>query len=929
MPTQEAIEKAIELLRQSANYQYFFEKLDSSDWVEPLFERGFFQSPPEPIREGDYVRLPIWVESRYLVRVAAEVPDLVVRILNDLPATDNARVHEDFVDVACKLPPELASSLAPAIVGFIDSPFRMLLPGKVKDYAIGLVRAGYVEPAVKVARALLEPAATEPRDVGGFTFPAEPRPRFTFPDYGELLQELLSAIGSESPQAEFGLAIDLLDRALAIVHPDGRKEDFSYIWREAIEESPRNSRHREVLNDLVTAVRDSRIWESGDLGQLVSELETRSWPVFRRLALHEIRTHPERAGELVNRSASDLSRLFEPSTYHERVLLLRDALVGMDREESTSILDAISAGPKAEGVESEEDEERRLRWAYRTLAALKSSLPPYGLDRLRAIEERLGVDSDSFVDPEFLSGSSSGVWVGPTSPVTADELLAMPDDELVEYLSRWRAPEEWHSPTPDGLGRVLQEAVEADADRFSRRALNFVGLDATYVRSVLQGLRDAYRKEAAVDWPSSLRLCEWAVEQEDPREPRSRDRDGDPDWSWSRRAVASLLHDGLAISERSIPQHERDLVWRILSRLVEDSDPTPDHEEQYGGSNMDPVTLSLNTVRGEAFRALVRYTLWVRAAVDEGHRRGFADMPEARDVLDRHLDLAIDQSLAVRSVYGQFYPWLHLVDSEWAEALLDVIFPADLDRAAWFEAAWDAYIVYTQPFDRMAEVMRPAYTLAVDRIPTTSDESRSRDNPGDHLAEHLAVFVVRDVLQRHDALVDRFFEVSPPALRGHVHEFLGRSFHEVPPPEEAAGRSMALWEERLAYCQQSEDDDAEELVAFGWWFIASAIDADWRLGNLLAVLRATGGRIAFPSSVFEELVDVADEHPREALQAVQLMVRGAADEGWEIVAGRDSIRAVLVAGLHGDMEVRTLATELTHELGARGYGEFRSVFDGG
>jgi hypothetical protein len=65
------------------------------------------------------------------------------------------------------------------------------------------------------------------------------------------------------------------------------------------------------------------------------------------------------------------------------------------------------------------------------------------------------------------------------------------------------------------------------------------------------------------------------------------------------------------------------------------------------------------------------------------------------------------------------------------------------------------------------------------------------------------------------------------------------------------------------------------------------------------VLHATGGRIAFPSSVFDELVNIANDRPRDALQAVQLMVRGVADEGWEIVAGRDAIRAVLVQASGG------------------------------
>jgi hypothetical protein len=415
----------------------------------------------------------------------------------------------------------------------------------------------------------------------------------------------------------------------------------------------------------------------------------------------------------------------------------------------------------------------------------------------------------------------------------------------------------------------------------------------------------------------------WVLSQTDPVSTDGRDRDRDPDWSWTRRALADLMSEGLAIRDHGIPIEHRDAVWALLSRLLEDPDPTPEHEEQYGGSNMDPFTLAINTVRGEALHALVRYALWVRQYLDEDKRHGLTDMPEASDALDQHL--VRDPSLAVRSAYGQFFPWIHLDDPAWTESHIAAIFPVERDATAWFDAAWDAYIVFTQPFDKMAEVLRDVYAEAIERLPLQSNDERSRRDPAAHLAEHLAVFVARGVLGADDALILRFFELASPELRGHIHRFLGRSLRSAEASEAAVSRGMALWDARLAASGDALAGELNELEALGWWFAASAVGADWRIANLLEVLRRTSGSIDIPSMVLEELARLADRFPSEALEVVQRIVRGV-DQDWEIVAGRDHIRAILASGLR-DTTTRERADALTHELGARGYTEFRSVLD--
>ena len=165
-------------------------------------------------------------------------------------------------------------------------------------------------------------------------------------------------------------------------------------------------------------------------------------------------------------------------------------------------------------------------------------------------------------------------------------------EALVEYLRHWEPPGGWRSPSPEGLGRVLEEVVESNPERFATGALRFQGLDPTYVRALISGLRKSSTKRARFFVGACFRARSWVVEQE--REIPGREgeySDLDPGWVWTRKSLADLLAAGLDAGRAEIPFGYREEVWDILLPLTDDPDPTPEDEARYGGSNMDPATL--------------------------------------------------------------------------------------------------------------------------------------------------------------------------------------------------------------------------------------------------------------------------------------------------------------------------------------------------
>lgn len=101
--TSSEIDRVIRLLqRRDQNYEYFFSKANDSIWLDSLEQDGFFNKPPSAIvTDGNY-NVPFWPPLSYLVRVFDSEPEKVLKILENLPETNNPRILKGIVDVVLK-----------------------------------------------------------------------------------------------------------------------------------------------------------------------------------------------------------------------------------------------------------------------------------------------------------------------------------------------------------------------------------------------------------------------------------------------------------------------------------------------------------------------------------------------------------------------------------------------------------------------------------------------------------------------------------------------------------------------------------------------------------------------------------------------------------------------------------------------------------
>ncbi len=955
IPTPEEINRAVALLSRREHYRYFFDRLENPEWINALKSKGFFTNPPDiQIDEArGTIATPPWPESRYLSRMAAVKPDVVLEVIIEVPDTHNPSIHEDFIEAALAMPAQLAARLVEKIKGWIHFRQLPLVPEKIGNLVSHLARGKEVGAARELVRTLLTvvPGPELPKKIADeYRLPPEPQARFDLWYYGEILKNNIPDLVTASGEETLLLLCELLGSAIALkrgVSQSDKPEDLSYIWRPAIEDHPQNQLHG-IATLLASAVRDTAEQiaktEPAKVPKLVRILEDLQWHIFQRIALHLLRLFPAPAWPLVVERLTDQKRFEEDALHHEYVLLLQSQFAKLHPEQQKQILGWIADGPDLEAFRSnamelsgkepsgEDTNEYVRRWQLRHLAPLRDGLPSDWKGRYDDLVKNLGEPEH----PEFVSYSTS--WVGPTSPKSAADLRSMGIEELVTFLKSWQ-PKDNHmmAPSPEGLGRELTAIVALDPEPYAKEARQFQNLDPTYVRGIMSGFRDAINQKRVFPWPPVLELCQWVVNQ--PRDIPGRESghlERDPGWGWIRKTIADLLEKGFQDGPTEISFDFRELAWNILRQITDDPEPDQAYEARYGGSNMDPATLSINTTRGEAMHAVLQYALWVRRHIekssDAGDRlaRGFDEMPEVREVLDVHLEVPKEPSLAIRSVYGRWFPWLFLLDPKWAQSKTATIFPSSDSLREFFEAAWNTYIVFCQPYNNVFEVLEPIYGHAVGRLSATAEAKSRAYDPDHHLAEHLMTFYWRGKLDldERNGLLARFWEKAHEKLRVHAMEFVGRSLGNTKEdiPSEISQRFQALWASRLALAKSSASPETykEELAAFGWWFMAGKLDLQWEVLQLKEVLLLTH-KIDPDRMVVERLAQIAGTLPRDSVECLRLLVE-AEGEPWGIYAWRDEARKLLATAIQGtDPQARVAAIELVHRLGAMGHLEFRDL----
>lgn len=953
-PTNEHVSTLLGQLPHSfVGRKYFFGKLLHPRWLVPLRRRQVFVSPPLETfgPSGERIKNPAWPEGDYLVRMSKidSVQETVASILGEMDSTSNRRAQEQLAEALLNLPDHLAERLLPRVAEWATWPLEYRQPGHLLRLAVRAGELGKRDLGLQIARDVLSPDAQRTALNGepGTTL-ADPDGEFGAWKYREVFEKLLEPLVCSLGRGFVLLLSDILEEACQIPRfgdtPLPRSN--SNWWRQSVG-APSQSPTSGVDDAVLDGLRDAAVMyigdNPGDLTNIVEDLEGREWEIHKRVALHLLSRFPKPGSRLIE------SRLVDPSLFRDsRVAvefheMVSSGFLAVPGEARARYLDLILKEPNLswfwerslarEGVGPSRQRiaARAEKWRRDRLAPIHRALSPAWQAYYQELVVRNGEP-----DPLGYSGYFTD-FVGPTSPLSKEDLASMGIDDLIDYLKAWTVTsDDPIGPSMDGLGRELSELVKDGPDPYADAAMRFRVCDPTYVRHLLHGLDQARRADKTFEWFPVLDLCLWVLDQ--PREIPGRSTrlyEQDADWREARRAIGHLLRSGLVTGDGRVPFDLRQEVWKAIEGLATDPEPATYDERERGDGSFDAATMALNSIRGVALMAAVQYGLWTKVGVwDKGNGPalediGLAEMPELRKVLEDHLDSEQDPSLAIRSVYGQGFPWLTWIDPMWARSKLAAVFPTQEGEEAYRTAAWHAFILYGRDFNLAYEVLEPEYLAQARALGQL--ERKEGDSPpveACRLGEHVMQLLWLGDLAGgvNDELVSSFFGNAPGDVRAHALRFVGLRLldSEHYQPETHKGIATDLWRSRLEADQGDEDARNTELAAFGWWARTPHLSDEWVLDQLEA-LADLGVEIDDSRMVIERLANTAPSAPLRTMRCLKRMMPVDGD-GFEPLHWRDEAKKVMRITLDsGDAEAARMATETINRLVANGWLDYREL----
>jgi hypothetical protein len=935
-PTDAEVDAAMSRLIQVSQIQYFFNKLENPEWIEPLFRKGFFKNPPAPIsNEAEHtISFPLWPESKYLARMAEKTPDIVASIIEKASPTENVRVLEDFIDAASRMPGSVAKRLVPKILTWVESPYRLLMAQEIGRLIKRLAADKEILSAIKLAKAFLaiKRSARKHNTADAQLDSSDINSPLNQWHYERALKNEIAELGSVAPWETLQLISGLLEEAEDIKRGNS-KADYSYIWRPAIEDHAQNMSHT-INGALVAAVRDLALaaaQTSEELSNIVGLLETYRSDLFRRIVLYLLAKTKMPAPDLVREKLVRKDNFDDHRIRHEYAQLLEAKFSELGPSKQDTIISWIKSGPDIADYKdratrhgnrepSEEETKNYIKyWQNQRIAWFGEKVP----ESLKALKVDLTNEIGAPEHPTFASYHSS--WAGPTSPKSADELNQLNIDELFKFLQSWKPENEWRTPSAEGLARELQQVIKNRITDFSKIAARFKGLDPEYVRPFFSALIETVKDKTPLNWRAIFDLAEWVLDQDNsPKEGASQTEEKVYPWRWTRKEISRLLE--VAYQNDRLDAVERDPSFALLSRLLNDEDPTPEYEEEYGGNNMEPTMIAINSVRGTALHAVIQYALWIfRSSKNRGALASFKDMPKVKEALEKHLDRTREPSPSIHSTYGQFFPWLFLIDPTWAKATVDKIFPEQIDQLKFWDSAWGAYILFSGAYDNVFEDLKRKYEVAVERIGKIHRDTEHLEQ----LAIHILSYYWRGKLddERGKRLLHNFWDVVQPEIRARGLDFVGRALNDPNNEVSAAvvGRLKVLWEMTLIKRRESQtNENPFELAEFGLWFASRKFDTAWSLNQLAEVIRRNVD-LRNQGDVVEALMALYEEDTQNTAAVFDQMVRGLRNS-WDLDLIEEKVKEFLRRILaNKDAKIQTIGRELVNFLGAQGRYEYREL----
>lgn len=929
----------------------FYQQISEPGWLRPLHSQGAFSHPPEwiPVGDGGF-REVFWPEGNALVRIgAAHDPGLVVTVLQRLsPAIRNPRVWQTVGDAVLQLPPTYAARLVPVVA-------KALQRTEFRRYGDLLVDAvpRLAEAKEKKVFDLLS-SLLSIRDLERLQGPEDTRPFRRQPErllsvlevywLQRMMDASLPALIALNGWHLFKLLVGKLDQARkSTTKAEYDDERMSVFWCGTLDGSGREDDPRAIL--ATAATKGAVVCARANQVDKVLKLLGDKSPLYTRMRiqilaaledppqlqvdriLRDPETHSPTYG--AREIAGFLRAHFEKGTPSARALFVQRLEAGPPSEE-------IAATLEFQGEERDSAEGgRRVRehWQRRVLRWFHAELPPElgpVAKRINYTPEKPSLETQDLDEVGFHSGGA--FWRGESSPASADELSAMTEEGVIEYLQQWQPdPNQFEGPSRQGLGETVRGMMETDAsgrEGLLRRIAQADGLHPEYLRAALAGVRKAANGDHEIPWAASVALARQVVLR---AEEHSAQGNVDKAWTWARAEALELVQEGCG--KDRIPIALRDEVLGIVDLAVEESGKweTP---QSFSHGLSRAIHDMLNTDGGKAAHLFIATCLWVYR--QEGNKASQDLHDRATRWAEAFRRKTDGGRPGVRACLGHFLPQLHVLIPDWVAAQAVDLFESGMREPA-LNPTWGAYLAGQAPRRTVFTAMRSwlgRHVLALPDVVAAESNTGKEIDRHWSLSRHFLAHVTRaflfDFLRpcEEDRVLEQTYASVTGADKSNLYWEICRGWSGSESPTiEVVARLLWLWDWRLKELEAAGAlADADEAEGLAWLIMTDHLAPEKTLGLTRRSLRLAPARRETRRMVWPCLLPYVALDPAATIEMAESLVHAELAGQWPYFAFEE-VAPVFRGCLDKSSPpaVREQAVKLVHLLGDKGWNEFGSL----
>lgn len=879
-PTESLVLDAMSMMGSFPLRRVFYARLTNPKWLIPLDRTGAFET--FPIEGDEQSEYDYWPESSYLQRCVNADPEGVADVLSKVQVKTNPAVKDAVVCITAALPAQYAKKLVKTIRSWVN------------ECETTYKYCWDCEELSMLISHLLENRETKKngsqllRDCFDFTCEAgyyaiKPIPK-AFPEHA-YYKCLSLAMEPLVAKERVRVCKSLLSQYINLRYRDNNNSSL-LSWYYPIISSSLNSAEVDASHALIAILISSlRNLAHEDEDGFLKNLEDDSHPIVKRaclFVLQEIVSYEELnqecsiAKRAISIANSDL--IYDSGYEAELIPLVRAVGDAWGDESITELLSkvATSSNPlmlsgkhDARGdfeADAEDDKAahvRESRWRHRVLTLIgRKHVHGAALAELENLDVLFGSDVDYSIEHV-----RSGAFItGPNSPLSIEEMLEMDTETLIMHLKTWgpNSDDRFALISHDGQGRVLKDYVASSPFAFEGQLEKVKTLKPVYVRSIVEGWASDFDEGASLPLTDFIALCIYGAQvDEEAGVPETDtwddDRNNKPLVLESVRAIVAILKRDVPLD--GVKEHSAEIL-KALIRAAKSLEPDASYEEKYGGDNMDPVTLSLNTIRPMAlfgiacWCSMFRYDAGINTALDTFRRY----MPDT------------SQSMADAGAMVQSFGWLVDYHRDWVKDNIHALFGSERPNECQ-QAALTGVLAYYTPNKDILELLRPAISIA---MKNDSDEYVL----GFALQKHRCSWLIGNWLYQiaaigklslEDSVIADWIESTEPKTRGSVlNHICWLVQHSEGVAQATVEHVCDIWDSHLLLAEQ-DARQSECLSGIVWLVMSDCVDCTWWGPRLVSEIQIVE-QFDDLSLISNQLIDYSTTDPMGAFEVLEAYV---------------------------------------------------------